>query len=53
VVLPDWLLGIGLESRLRRSRSDIERTGVTRCPAGVAEMLCERSNDKKNQKLES
>uniref|UniRef100_A0A182QP06 Uncharacterized protein n=1 Tax=Anopheles farauti TaxID=69004 RepID=A0A182QP06_9DIPT len=38
---PDWLRGIGLESS-RRSRSDIERAGVTRwcsVPGGVAEML--------------
>lgn len=28
--LPDWLRGIGDASILRRSRSDIERIGVTR-----------------------
>lgn len=37
--LPDWLRGMGLASRLRRSRRDMERTGVDRQPGGVAVMV--------------
>lgn len=33
---PDWLRGSGDASILRRSRNDIDRTGVMREPAGIA-----------------
>lgn len=43
--LPDWLRGIGDASILRRSRNDIERTGVTREPAGVAVIVAHTLRD--------
>lgn len=37
--LPEWLRGIGDASILRRSRNDIERTGVTREPAAAVAVM--------------